>query len=319
MMGQTSDADVVRRTHVSAPGAAPRSTRLPILAALAGLVLLGLAAAGGFASQRQLNALMAELDTQSLDRATALLSRTIEQEKNGLLSEVRVLSEDTRVRTTVMTPQFNEATVRDVMEDLRAASGASVMAVLDVRGKVQAVSGSTGLRGLDLGASPLISQALEKAVAHVWTFPDQVLIIGLAPVRSGGQVTALFLIGKELGEKALVPIERAVGVAGAVVIREKIAASSSRSPAVVAAVETAMSLDEGANHIIQGAGIEHLVRMTATSESAGSGRVVWVVPMHKQGARVGKLQILAWMPIVLVGLALTLAVSLFGRATREVT
>ncbi|HEY0710893.1 MAG TPA: hypothetical protein VGG33_29085 [Polyangia bacterium] len=318
-MRNTTGAEVVRRTHVTAPGSQAGSGRVPVVALLAGIALLGLAGAGAFASQKQLDALMSELDTKSLDRAAGLLNRTIEQMKGDLLSEVRVLSEDTRVRTTVMTPQFNEATVRDVMEDLRQASGASVMAVLDVRGKVQAVSGSSGLRGLDLGASPLISQALERAVVHVWTFPDQVLVIGLAPVRSGGQVTALFLVGQELGEKALAPIESTLGVAGAVVIRDKVAAMSSQTPAVEAVVQTAMALDEGSSHLIEGAGIQHLVKMSSTSEAAGAGRVIWVVPLHKQSARVDKLQILAWMPIVLVGLALTLAVSMFGRANRDAT
>jgi hypothetical protein len=318
-MRNTSNAEAIRRTHVTAPGSQKSGSRVPVFAVLAGVALLGLSAAGGFASQKQLDALMSELDTQSLNRASGLLNRTIDQEKADLLSEVRVLSEDTRVRTTVMTPQFNEATVRDVMEDLRQASGASVMAVLDVRGKVQAVSGSTGLRGLDLGASPLISQALEKAVVHVWTFPDQVLVIGLAPVRAGGQVTALFLVGKELGEKTLAPIEHSLGVAGAVVIRDKIAAMSSRTPAIESVVQTAMSLDEGTSHLIEGAGVQHLVKMTGTSEAAGAGRVIWVVPLHKQSARVDKLQILAWMPIVLVGLALTLAVSMLGRANRDAT
>jgi hypothetical protein len=304
-----NDLQVVHTTHVTA--APPRPRGVPAVAWLASLALVALAAAGAYSNQMQLQALMSELDSKALEQAGALLDRTVDQQKADLLANAQVLSEDTRVRTTVMTPQFNEATVRDVLEDLRKTSGAAVMAVLDMRGKVQAVAGSDSLRGMDLGASPLIAQAMGKAVSHVWTFPEQVLVIALAPVRSGGQVVALLLVAHQLGESTLAPIERSLGVASAVVIRDKIAASSSRSPAITGAAQAGLSLEEGKS--VVSADGRYLVRAMATSQSAGAGRVVWVIPMHQHGARVMKLQILGWMPIVLVILALTLAVSLFRR------
>jgi Double sensory domain of two-component sensor kinase len=304
-----NDLQGVHTTHVTQAPARPRGA--PAVAWLAGLALVALAGAGAYSNQMQLAGLMTELAGKSLEQAAALLDRTLEQQRANLLAESQILSEDTRVRTTVMTPQFNEATVRDVLEDLRRTSGAAVMAVLDVRGKVQAVAGSDSLRGMDLGASPLIAQAMDKAVSHVWTFPEQVLVIALAPVRSAGQVVALLLVAHQLGESTLAPIERSLGVASAVLIREKIAASSSRAPAITSAAQAGLTLEEGKS--VMTADGQHLVRATATSQSAGAGRVVWVIPIHQQGARVMKLQILGWMPIVLVILALALAISLFRR------
>ena len=313
-MTKRSELEVVRTTQITGDSPAPRA-RTPVAAWMAGAALLALAAASAFAVQKQLQGLTQELDGKSLERAAALLDRTIEQQKADLLAEVSVLSEDTRVRTTVMTPEFNEATVRDVLEDLRRASGAAVMAVLDVRGKVQAVTGSESLRGMDLGASPLIAQALDRAATHVWTFPEEVLVVGLAPVRSGGQVAAIFLTGYHLGEQTLAPIERVLGVAGAVVIRDRVAATSSRSPDTAAAVAAAASLSEGQPHLVKPGDTPYLARITRTSQSAGAGRVVWVVPTNSHGQRLMKLQILGWMPILLVGLALALAISLSRRRT----
>lgn len=310
-MMQPNNLEIVRTTQIT-PGPAARGKSVPSAAWLAGLALLALAAALAFASSKQLRAFMSDLDSQSLDRAGALLDRTIEQQKADLLSEVRILSEDTRVRTTVMTPEFNQATVRDVLEDLRRSSGSAVMAVLDVKGKVRAVAGSDSLRGMDLGASPLIARALESSVSHVWTFPEQVLVISLAPVLSGGQVAALLLVGQELGAATLGSIEKSVGVAGAVVIQEKVAASSSTSAGLAGAVQAALALPEGQNHVVH-TDREYVVRLVSTGQSAGSGRVVWAIPMHQYGGRMTKLQILGWMPIVLVGLSLALAVSLFRR------
>jgi hypothetical protein len=312
---QSNEVEVVRTTQVTVASPlrpARQSRRVPVTAWLAAVALLALAAAGAFASQRELQSLVLEIDEKNLERAGLLLGRTIEQESANLLSEVRVLSEDTRVRTTVMTPEFNEATVRDVLEDLRRASGASVMAVLDVRGRVQAVAGQSSLQGMDLGASPIIAQALEKPVANVWTFPGQVLVIGLAAVRAAGQVAALLLVGEEIGEAKLSSIENALGVAGAVVIRDKMAASSSRSPGLAAAVQMAGSLDEGQSKVVQ-ADRNYLVRVSGVSQSAGAGRVVWLLPMHQYGGRLPKLQILGWMPMVLVCLSLALAISLHRR------
>lgn len=301
--------DVVSSTQITPPQPGkPRGTPWPAIAA--GAALLVLAAAGSFASQIQLQALLSDLDGRNLARAGLLLERTITEQKADLYNEVRVLSEDTRVRTTVMTPQFSEATVKDVLNDLRRSSGASVMAVLDTNGRVLAVSGADSLRGLDLGASPMVIQARESPASQVWTFPEQVLVVGMAPVRAGDKTSALFLMAYEVGEATLGAIENILGVAGAVVIRDKLVASSSRSPGIAAAVAAASGIENNQNHVVDG---NYVVRVSPTSESVGSGRVVWVLEKHQQGARVFKLRVLLFLPVLLVGLSLALAILLSRR------
>jgi hypothetical protein len=310
--------EVVRSTSVmETPSPGPR--RLPVGAWLAGLALLALAAAGAFAGERELRAMMTELDGKSLNRADLLLGTFLEAQKADLVGKARILSGDTRVRTTVMTPQFSEATVRDVLEDLRKASDATVMAVIDVRGRVQAAAGSDRMPTMaDLGASPLLGQAMEKAVAHVWTFPEHVLVVGMAPVRSAGQVVALFLVGYELPEATLGSIGKTMGIDGAVVIGDKMVTTTSGAPAMAEVVKLTLTAEDGVNHVVD-AGGPHLVRITRTGDSAGAGRVVWTIPMHQQGPRMLTLQILGLIPIPLVGLALVLAASLFRRGTQGQT
>jgi hypothetical protein len=279
----------------------------------AGAALLALAAAGGFASERLLAGWTAETDSKTLEAAPRLLEHAVEEHKAELLAEVRLLSEDTRVRTTVMTAQFSESTVRDILDDLRKATGATVMAVLDLRGRIQASAGKEGLRSLDLGATPLLADALAKPVAQVWTLPDQVLVVGIAPVRAGRQVAALFLTGRELSAATLSSMEQATGVPGAVVVGHAVVAQSARAAPIAPVIEAAMALEEGRTHVVNAGGGEHLVRVSSTSASARAGRVIWALPRAERDGRVTKLRLLGWMPVALVGLSLALAVSLYRR------
>jgi hypothetical protein len=308
----------VLRTHVRQElPQAPRRSRAPWVV---GGALLVLAAAGSAVTQSQLRALLTELDGRSLERAEVLLERTIQQQKTDLLAEVGILADDTRVRTTVMTPEFNEATVRDVLEDLRRASGARMMAMLDPAGRVQAVSGADSLRGVDLGSVPVVRQGMEQEAANVWTFPDQLLVVGLAPVRSGDQVLALFMVGREVGKSMLAPIQGALGTSAAVLIGDQIASATRDDEAVRAVARAAAGLELGRNHRVPGTR-DHLVRITAASQSGGAGRIMWMIPLHEYGGRVLNLQILAWLPVVLVALALvasTLVARRKGQADTEV-
>jgi hypothetical protein len=270
---------------------------------ITGTALLVLAGAAGAVTHRQLGSFLAELDGRSLERAEFLLERTIAKEKADLLAKVGILSDDTRVRTTVMTPEFNEATVRDVLEDLRRASGAKMMAILDPVGRVQAVSGADGLRGVDLGSVPVVRQGMEQEAANVWTFPDQLLVVGIAPVRSGDQVLALFMIGQELGKTMLAPIQGAMGASAAVLIGDQVTASAGEDETVRAVARSAVGLEAGRTHAVK-AGRAYLVRLTPASPSGGAGKVLWMIPGGDYGGRVSNLRILAWLPVLLVALAL---------------
>jgi hypothetical protein len=281
---------------------------------LAVIVLLALAVGGSVATHRQLGALLSQLDARALERAEQQLEAAIELQKTSLLSDVAVLSDDARVRTTMMTPEFNEATVRDVLEDLRASAHAKVMAVLDVRGRVKAVAGADSLRGMDLGSVPVVRQGVEQESANVWTLPDQLLIIGIAPLRSGDQVLALFMIGRELGSTALAPIQRSSGASAAVLIGGEVKGWSGDTEALAAAAPIAARLEPKRDHLVKGKR-DYVARITPTGPSDGAGRVLWLLPRHDYGGRVFNLKILAWLPVFFVGLTLVVMGALSRRRT----
>jgi hypothetical protein len=269
-----------------------------------GLAVLALAAAASWFASRTFDQSLARLDRQALRRAALALDHTIEQQRGHALSEVRLLSDDNRVRATVITPRFDEATVRDVLDDLRRASGAAVLAVLDVTGKVGAVSGGDSLKKESLGQAAAVKGGLDKPTADVWSFPDRVLAVAVAPILSGNQVAALLMIGFEVGQPALADIERTLGVSGALVVADRVLARSSSDAAVAAALETARGVAEGSTRVIAGAG-NFVAAASKTGEAAAAARAVWLVRQHHLADQFGALPQALWTP-VLAALAMLL-------------
>jgi hypothetical protein len=201
--------------------------------------------------------------------------------------------------------------VRDVLDDLRKASGATVMAVLDVNGKVGAVSGLEALKKETLGQTGAVKAAMEKATADVWSFPDRVLVIALAPIVSGNQVAALMMVGFEVGTPALAAIEQSLGVASALVVADRVVARSNGDATLSPAFEAARAVAEGSSRPVE-SGRAYLARATRTSDSAAAARAVWLVPRHHQAALFGPVPQVLWMPAVAV-LATVLAMLLLSR------
>ena len=304
----TAPPELPRPADEPGPGGAPAG-----LIVVVSLVLLAVGLLATVVERRELGRVMGEADEQIFVRANQALGQALEEKRERALASVGLLVDETRVRATVVTPNFDEATVSDVLEDLRAASGATVLAVLNVAGKVQARSGADDLQQLDLGSVKAVKAALERPTAAVWTLPERVLVMAVAPIRSGAGVAALLMIGFELGSATLAAIERLDGVMGAVVIGDRVVATSSAQPAAVAGFEAARGLAE-AGGVVAAPGGELLVRSVRTGESALAGRVVWALPRQMGQARLRGLPTLAWAPAVLVGMMLVLvAVSVRRR------
>ena len=130
------------------------------------------------AGDRQLRRFLSELDEQLLGQAGASLEQLLARQRDQLVAEVKVLADDNRIRATVLAPKFDEATVQDILEDLRKSSGATLLAVVDAAGKVTAVTGAAGLREVNLGASPAVKTGFDRPTSDVWTLPDQVQVVG---------------------------------------------------------------------------------------------------------------------------------------------
>jgi hypothetical protein len=294
---------------VSAPAslaAAPRPQPAGAAGAIATAVLLFLAL--GFASwlaDGQLRRLLASLDDEALGQASRTLEELVNRQREQLVSEVKVLADDNRIRATVLAPKFDEATVQDVIEDLRKSSGATLLAVLDGSGKVQAVTGAVGLRQVDLSASAAVKAAFEHPTSDIWTLPDQVQVIGLAPIRSGAEVPALLVKGLPLAKGQLATVETALGVSGAVFIGDRIAASSSQSAELDEALRSAGRLADGSDELVIG-GRGYRVKIGRAGEGATAARLAWLVPRHRAAERARLLLLLVWCPVPLGALLLLL-------------
>ena len=297
--------EVVSAPPVSAAAAAPASGRGSVVTGMLVFALLG---AATFLTHRQLTAFLSGLDEQVLGQATLALEHLLNRQRDQLAAEVTVLADDNRIRATVLAPKFDEATVQDVIEDIRKSSGATLLAVLDANGKVQVVSGTGALREANLGTSPAVKNAFTQAASDVWTLPDQVQVIGLAPIRSGEQTPALLVKGLPLGQSQLSTVEKTLGVAGAVFIGDRLAASSSKTPELDEAFRAASRLAEGTQPLSAG-GHNYLVRVVRTGEAATAARVAWLVPYQHQLDRVRVLSFLVWAPLLPGALLLLLLIA----------
>jgi hypothetical protein len=288
----------------------PRKRNPTLIIGVPGLLMVALAAVASWFSGAAFDRSLSRLDEQSVRRAGASLERELDGYRAQALSQVRLLVDDNRVRATVITPRFDEATVRDVLDDLRKASGATVMAVLDLGGRVSAVSGIDSLKRETLGQTAAMKAAMEKATTDVWSFPDRVLVVALAPILSGNQVTALMMVGFEVGAPTLVAIEQSLGVAGALVVADRVIARSNGDAALGVAFEVARSVADGTSRAVE-SGQAFLARATRTSDSAAAARAIWLVPHHQQAALFGPVPHVLWMPPVAV-LATVLAMLLLS-------
>jgi len=284
----------------------PRKRSPQLLIWSTGLALLALAAGASWFASGAFDQSLSRLDDQALRQAGVALDRALDTQRAHALSQVRLLADDNRVRATVITPRFDEATVRDVLDDLRKASGVSVMAVMDVAGKVSAVSGIESLKKENLGQTAAVKGAMEKATADLWSFPDRVLVIAVAPILSGNQVAALMMIGFELGPAALGAIEQATGVSAALVVADKLVARGSTDATRTAAFEAARVVAEGQSQPV--AGGAYLARVTRTSASAAGARAVWLVPHHHQAGLFRTVPLALWMPVLAVIAVLLLSI-----------
>ena len=283
----------------SAPAPAPAPSAAG--AVLTALLVLALVAGASWTADRQLRRFLSALDEQVLGQASASLEHLLALQREQLVSEVKVLADDNRIRSTVLASKFDEATVIDILDDLRKSSGATLLAVVDAAGKVTAVAGASGLRDVNLGASPAVKNGFDRPTSDIWTLPDQVQVVGVAPIRSGDQTPALLVKGLSLGRGQLSTVGKALGVTGALIIGERVAASSADGQDLDEALRAAGRMVDGTEQVSAG-GRGYLMRLARAGDGATAARLAWLVPHHHQFERARMLSLLVWSPIPLCAL-----------------
>ncbi|MES1171731.1 MAG: cache domain-containing protein [Bacteroidota bacterium] len=277
------------------PTLAMRATPRQVIVGAAVLLVLTISVV--WVAKEQMDRVFSDLDAASLAHAEDTLEALLEQQRARLIATVQILAEDTRIRSTAMTTGFDESTIRDVLEDLKKASNASVLGVLDERGKVRAVTGAEGLREMDLSSSPVIKAALERPSSSSWVLPDQVLIIGVAPIRAGPRVSALLLMGLALGKQQMSAVQHSTGVMGAIFTGDRLIASSTEGPGMADLFRTAHAIG-GVDVRPVGGQPNFVVRVTSTNDSATAAKLVWVAPRHRQTQQARVLRLTTWLPAV---------------------
>ncbi len=288
------------------PQSAPR--RSSAGAVMAGVVVLAALGAVSWTADRQMGRFLSSLDEDIVGQSARSLDQLLVSQRAQLVAEVRVLADDNRIRATVLAPKFDEGTVQDVLEDIRKSSGATLLAVLDSNGKVQAVAGATGLKEVNLGSSSAVKAGFERPTSDVWTLPDQVQVVGLAPIRSGDQTPALLVKGLALGKSQLSTIETAMGVTGAVFIGERIAAQGAQTAELDVAFRAAGQLADGTAQVAAGER-NYVVRLARAGDGATAARIAWLVPQHHHAERARLLFLLVWCPVALGALLLLILIA----------
>jgi Double sensory domain of two-component sensor kinase len=259
-----------------------------------------------WAAHRRLDALLDRTDVRALEGSAKVLDTLVAQQQKHLKSAIAVLSEDTRIRAMVLTP-FDQATVVDLLTDLKATSGASMVAMLDSGGTVRAVVGASEMDQLDLGTSTLIQSALEKPSAQLWIFANMVGVLSATAVRLDNQVRALFIMGFQVDSALLGDIQRSVGATGAIFVGDTIVASASKDREIERALRATAELPPGTYQIVAETFLGMSSRM---SDSATAATVAWLVPLYRHAEEVTLTRALSWLPAALVGVLLAFMIGL---------
>jgi len=275
----------------------PRAGTLSVAAAVAAF---GLALAVSWTAQQRIDRLMDGIDARAIDSASEVLEELVARQGEQLAPTVAVLSEDTRVRAMVLTPTFDRATVLDLLNDLKVTSNAGVMALLDDEGRVNAVVGAPELDRLDLGASSLVKQSLDKPASQVWAFDSDVGVLAVSPVRVDDRVLAFFMMGIEIEDTVLQRIERTLGVSGAVFVGDRMVASASRDVAIEQALRAAAAQPLGSKRIVAG----NFLAFSAPLHDSAVAKVAWLAPLQRHADGALLTRALGWVPALLVGLVL---------------
>ena len=297
--------------HLPGASASPGSRNRAAL--LAGAALLALAVGASLVSQHLVDRFLTQLDGDAVQTARKIFERTLEEQRAQVLSQVGVLAEDTRIRSTAMMANPDEATLRDVLKDLMATSGAGLMAVLDVNGKVRAVTGVEGLRDVDLGSSSVVKAAVQRPSAYIWTFPQQVLAVGVAPIRTQDQVNAFLVMGFDAAKASLGAIHSSLGVSTAVLLGDKVVASGTDDAAALEALRAAAAGEGDKDLVVRGGDQPFFARASRVNESVAAAKVAWVIPQRHEAQRLYPLNLAIWTPSVAAALILALTIVVSRR------
>lgn len=217
------------------PGRAGR-----VLSAVVVVIAIGLAAAWSVVALRQLSSAIARETTDHLVRARTAFDQVRGRTVENLRAHCRMMAEDPRLKTTLVTEGVDEATVADILNDLAKLRRTGFFMIVAPEGRVFAQAGAAELRGLDLsGSSPIKkAQTSPDAVPGSWVIGSKIMDLCVMGMRFGATPIAYLVVGQEVDQDVLKAVTDQTGVAVALSIGDAItqAVAGDIPRAVLAAV-----------------------------------------------------------------------------------
>jgi len=249
-----------------------RRSRLPAVAAAVGVLL----AAGWTFVMRQLvrRADRARVE-HSIDRCRALLELMRGATKARAVADAQLLAQDPRLQSTLAMAEIDNATILDILNDLRKLDPDSLFAVLSPDGKVRVTLGAPKLEGQDLSQTQLVQQARQKpglAATGTWLVDDRVEEVAMVAVRAGDRPVALLAVGNRIDDSQLSALAQAAGVHLALVVNEQPAWADEALPASVWTAPGAARIE------VDGAKPQARFVVAPLEVPNPTERLVWAVP-----------------------------------------
>lgn len=312
MVGQST-------TGATYGGGGGRRMLLPAL--VLGAVSVAVSVMWLIVARRAVDAGMRANAVPHLERAKKAFDHMRSRTQTQLRVQCQVLVEDPRLKSALGTEGMDEATLVDILNDLRTLSGSSFLAILTPEGKVRAVSGADGLRGMPLGNSQLMTSARNapSAVAGTWVINGDMIDVGAQAIRFEKETLAFFVAGAPLDKDLMHQVYETSGAGIALILEGKVKASAPSDAPYQAAFEAlAGQSGELTGRAFESGGMGFLASITnAMPEAPGQDmpRVAAVRAMDSSNKAFDRLGMMLWIPPAIVFL-IACIVPWIGGATR---
>jgi hypothetical protein len=297
-----------------APAAPPRQW----LRGVAAVVTLGFIVAWIVTARHILEVGVEQESATRLTAAARLVDDLRQSTRSSLLTQARLLAEDSRIKATLATEGVDVATVADILGDVRRSLRGGFLLILSAEGRVFAQAGADPLAGLDLSGATVVRdvQTTHDAVAGTWILGGKLADVGVAPIRQGEAVLAYLVRGQLMDKVLLTIVGSAAGVQVVLVSGEEVLWADG---AVVNRELPRLSADLDALNstrvTLQGeAYLARSQKLTAAGSVQGA-TLVFAAPLASYQRYFQRVGWLLWVPaVVLIVLTLFMAAASLPRA-----
>ncbi len=237
------------------------------------LGVVGLATTGGslLAVERYLLSETRERLIEDVHRARDAYVATYEERMARRQAEAQVVAEEPRLKAIARTAEIDEATLEDVMDEMRRSASSDLFALLDPEAAVLGDVSEPKL-GKDLRKRPGVEDALRDGrAALLWIEGGQPFDVVLQVLRFGTEDVGLLVTGYRLDDRALGQVRRQLGADLVVVAGERVVAAALSRPGPADLAAMLERAPEGVAEVALGG--ERFVAQLSPHPRAGGAKV----------------------------------------------